>query len=322
MTDQEALSDTAPGTDIDPEAAEQKLAPGSSVKRRNKLLDLARDTVLSDTRVYAVEDALNEDIKAKFDAEGVTASGGRPRVVVDLVNVFERLLQAMGADVWLTRLEFGNSVTIEMRPVVSEEVAKKVHDRVAKEPNGVVTHEDLKDLIPLSVAAANTTARLLDVPGEAAFVEARRYGTEVAWAYESFAKAIDQHKAVVTVEAPGGRRARYDSHRAEVALETLKTAAKLPSILVTIVGTLTRADSDEALFRVTLDRDRMPPEFDARRRVVDGRYTTRAREQVQAEGLWDTRVVARVRAWQVQEPGKRKPTFERFQFEDIRHAAS
>jgi hypothetical protein len=311
----------AQSTDIDQQEAERKLAPGSDIRRRRKLLDIARDTLPRDTRNYAVADVLGEELRATFEAEGVTKNGGPPRVIVDLLASWDRLLEAMGARVVLTNLEFGNSVTMEMKPVVPPEVEDRARHRAATDPNGIVRHEDLRELIPDSVVAANTTARLLEVPGEEALAEARRYGSEVAEAYESFARTVAGHNAQVAVHAPGRREVRYERDQAERALETLKHPRDIGPVPIRIVGKLTRADSDEALFRVVLDRDRLPEEFDARRRVVEGRYTTQARTQVQQNGLWDERVIATVLAFRVMEPGKRKPTITEFQFQSVERAA-
>jgi hypothetical protein len=321
QTPSRADDDAGETTDIDTHEAERQLAPGADVRRRKKLLDIARDTLPADTRNYAVAHVLEEELRATFEAEGVTATGGPPKVIVDLLHGWERLLEAMGSRVLLTNLEFGNSVTIEMKPVVPPETEEKVRRRVESDPNGIVRHEELRELIPDSVVAANTTARLLAVPGDQALAEARRYSSEVAEAYEAFARTVAEHRAAVKVHAPGRRDVRYEREQAERALATLKQPRELDAIVIRIVGKLTRADSDEALFRVVLDRDRLPEELDARRRVVEGRYTTTARKQVQEGSLWDERVIARVRAFRILEPGKRKPTITEFQFQSVERAA-
>jgi hypothetical protein len=316
-----SADDDAEKTDIDQQEAERQLAAGASARRRKKLIDIARDTLPADTRNYAVAHVLDEELRATFEAEGVTQTGGPPKVIVELLHGWERLLDAMGAKVLLTNLEFGNSVTMEMKPVVPAEVEQAVRRRAASNPNGIVNHEDLRELIPVSVVAANTTARLLEFSGEEALTEARRYGNEVAEAYESFARTVSGNDVTVSVHAPGRRQVRYERVQADAALATLKKPQRLRPITFRIVGKLTRADSDEALFRVVLDRERLPKELDARRRVVEGRYTTEARTQVQQDGLWDERVIAKVRAFRVMEPGKRKPTITEFQFQSVEQAA-
>jgi hypothetical protein len=317
MTD-ETVAEATPEPDaIDRDAAEQELAAGGSKRRRKKLLQYAKEAAPSDTRTYALGPLLGVPLFTTLDSDEITREGGPPAVVADLLHGVAQLITSIDPHVILTVISFGNSVTFQMQPVVPDDVRQRVEELVENEPNAPLTPTRVEALIPDSVAAANVTARILEMPPEVGYVEARRWGAEVGEAYLSLAKSLVKHEASIKVEAPGDRRARMTQADAEEAVEAADKFEELEPIDVRIVGRLTRADSEEAHLRVLLDRERLPREFDARRRAVEGEYTSLVSNKVQQLGLWDSNVIATVRAFRERQPGKDKEVFASFRFTDI-----
>lgn len=332
----EAEDSTATGestsTEVDQAESAAALAD-RRVRGKRRLLDLTKDGLAGDTRRYSVARVLDDvRVLATFDADGVTADGGKPGVVGEFLLSLQRLVDTLGGGIVMRELAFGSSVIVELEPVVPADKRELAAELAREAPDAKLDQRELRELIPDSVAAVAAATRLLASPGDEALVEARRFGAEVPDAYLRLARVVDRDRGTVTI------RTRIpvldvDGQEATIAatltgLEARRALARageteaLRPIPITIAGRLTRTDSEEAMFRVVLDRNRIPPELDARRRHVDGAYTGRASKQVRDDGLWDQRVVAKVRAFPVRSPLRSKPTYDRFQFTDVRRAAA
>jgi hypothetical protein len=321
VTDPKAPTDddeSRAGDSLDKEQAEKDL---KSAKRRSKIIGLIRTTVPKDGRNYAVAKVLNERFSATYDAPGVTPDGGKTGIVADFLASVDSLLAALGGDYWMRSLGFEKSVTIELEPVVQKAVRDEA-DRLAKQdPEGTVTAESLERLIPDSVVAAAAAARLLSLPSKAGLEQAKRYNAEVAAAYVRVAHAVDKSQGTLSVDAPGGQRAEFSKARARQVIKNSEQEEELPERRgIKISGVLTRTDSETGTFRVVLDQTKLPDIFDARRRVVEGGYTSTARKKVLDGSLWDHQVIATITAYPVREAMRAKPVYARFRFTNIEAA--
>jgi hypothetical protein len=311
------MSDTATAAES-PDEEETNEAAASPSPSKRRLLEALRRRILQDPRSYSVAALLDEDIEAVYDGPGVTGEGGKLRIVGRWLASMDGLFDALGASTIMNTLEFGSSVRVELRPFVPKKTRERARALAEKDPDAAVEDDLLRELIPDSVVAARAVADLIATPAQDAIAEARRYGRGVADAYVTVARTIADGAATLTVSAPGREPARMGSRRARLVVQQLEERDELSPRTLTIVGKLTRTDSEEEKFRVVLDRATMPVELDGRRRVIEGSYSARASRQVQDNGLWDTQVVAKVRAWPVRDPLHPQPLLQRFRFIDIR----
>lgn len=293
------------------------------VRGRRRNIDLERDVVLDDHLAYSVPQLHHQSIDLTLKASGITKTGGRPAVVANLIAKFEKFYEALGGDAWMTELQFGNSVTVTLRPVIDDRVREEAARIAEKEPDREYDSIERRHFVPDSIVAASSIVTILESSADEGLNLASRYGTGAAAAYVQFAKAIDEADGSARLRAPGRPEdATWTFRKAKRVVERAKdTDAEDPFSLL-VVGRLTRADSEEQELRVVLDRDAMRKEsrLDGRRRVVEGSYSARVLRQVQENGLWDSDVVAKVTAYPVRKTGKAKATIEEFTFTDVRKA--
>jgi hypothetical protein len=314
VTDTPADTPAEDQTDIDAVEAETQL---ETARHRKDLLDFIRDTLPEDSRNYAVAPVLETPVRLTYNADGVTAEGGRPRVIGGLLSAIDEFLfQLSGGDkFWLRSLDFKSSVNVVIEPDVPTAIRERAENLRDTDPEGVIYRSTLAELIPDSVAAANAAVRILSMPSGAGLQQARRFSSEVAEAYVRIAKEVDDGDGALLIEAPGNRSTTFRKATATAVVEHSKQREEREPISdITIVGTLTRTDSEEKTLRVVLDRDLLPRVFDARRRVVEGTYSRAAGDQVRNDNLWDKRVIARVTGFPVKEAMRSKDTFANFQF--------
>lgn len=129
--------------------------------------------------------------------------------------------------------------------------------------------------------------RILNEPAHSVADRVRLAGVRPREELRKLSDALESAHADLSVTSNVAEPARLTSSRATTYARRLRMPEDLPPITFTVVGKLTRTDSDAEIFRIVLDRERMPPELDARRRVIEGRYTPEASRQVRDEGLWD-----------------------------------
>jgi hypothetical protein len=321
LTDHPLDPATQEQTDVDPEEAERQLAEARG-RRKRALLDLDRETLPSDTRHYAIANLLDQEVEAVLDGRGVTSQGGNPRVIGEFLLAVESFIERLGGALVMRRLTFGNSVHVILQPDVPKPVRDRVQQLAEQDPEGVATREELRQLIPDQVVAAAAAARILSVPAPEALPYARRYGAEVPDAYVRLARTVESTGGRLVLRAPGGREATLTADRAETVIRSLKQpVAPLDPVTIEVVGNLTRTDSEERMFRLVLDRERIPDVLDKRKRHLEGTYTPHASRQVRKEGLWDRRVIAKVDAYPTRDPLTGNRRFERFIFRSVRLAA-
>lgn len=357
MSDATPAPGGAENEDAGTAEARLKAAETERTRRKRRLLELDK-TSPRDTRSYAIAAAAGDRLTAIFDGRGVSGDGGDPGIVGEFLVSLDRLLEALGGgEVVLRLLDFTSSVRVELEPVVPADVAAELTERVKALPDSehgeaatlaegadedlgdrtppsdylepkaddldqtLERDEELLRLIPTSVVAANVAARLLSVPSHQALVEARRYGADVPDAYLRLARTVVKGEGAVTLAPPGGKTTSLTADKSERVIAASKERPELERRTLRIVGTLTRTDSEDATFRVLLDRDLIPPEIDARKRYVEGKYTPSAEKSVQEESLWNQRVIATIHAFPVKDPTRSKPAYERFVFRRIQRAS-
>jgi hypothetical protein len=306
---------------IDPEEAEKEIA---AAKRRRKRLSLEGITVPPTTRHYSLAPLLVEPLKAVFTGDGITSHGGDFDKVMHLAAQVYNLAVSLGAHVELHHVFFGNSVTVEFRPIVAPETLLEAQELAEADPEGEITLDEVERLIPPSVVGAAAVARLLNVPPEEGLEQASRYGAATRAAYTALVEEVVERQGTIRLTAPGERMAELNTVDAEIVLEQVgppEGERKLASRLMRLAGTLSRIEvGDERRdpeFSLRLDPKKRPREFPGTRRYVEGRYTASALDDVNSGGLVDQAVIATVRAWPVQVPGRSRLRFDRFVFEAL-----
>jgi hypothetical protein len=306
---------------INPDEAEKEIA---AAKRRRKRLSLEGITIPQTTRHYSLAPLLVEPLKAVFTGDGITSHGGDFDKVMHLAAQVHNLAVSLGAHVELLNVFFGNSVTVEFRPIVAAETLREAQELADTDPDGEITIDEIERLIPASVVGAAAVARLLNVPPEDGLEQASRYGASTRAAYTALVEEVVERQGTIHLTAPGQREAELNTVDAEIVLEQgapHEGERKLRSRLMRVAGTLSRIEVGDARrdpeFSLRLDPKKRPQEFPATRRYVEGRYTQSALDDVNSGGLVDQAVIATVRAWPVQVPGRSRHRFDQFVFEAI-----
>lgn len=324
MTEPPSADDGADNDELRPldqDAAEVAIA---SAKRRKKRLSLEPITLPQTTRHFALGALLVEPLRVVFKGDGITSHGGDFDKVMQLTGQLYELAVSLGANLELVQIFFGNSVTVEFKPIVSDEIRTEVQDLATNDPEGQITEDEVERLIPPSVVGAAVTARILNAPVETAVEEASRYGAPVRDAYLELLEAVAERDGELQLEAPGARKAVVTTGDAEAVLSTIEPAAgekTLRPLRMDVIGTLSMIEvGDEKrdpAFRLTIDPKNRPDVFAGNRRYVEGRYTSTALQNVNENGLVEEMVRATVRAWPVQVPNRQRPRFDRFVFEKL-----
>jgi hypothetical protein len=306
---------------IDQPAAEAELA---KAKRKKKRLSLEAIVVPPNTRHYALAPTLLAPVKAIFTGDGITSGSGDFDRVMHLATQIHNLAVTLGAHLNLVQIFFGNSVTVEFRPLVPAAVLEEAERLSRDDPEGEITVDEIERLMPPSVVGAAAAARILRAPPAEALEQASRYGADTRDALLALSEAIAESDGSMRLEAPGDREAVIDAGDAEEVLLSAAPAAaeeKLRPRTMRVVGTLSRIeagdDRREPEFSLRLDPKLKPKDFAPTRRYVEGRYTSSALSDVNREGLVDQLVIASVRAWPVRVPRRKRLRFDRFVFERL-----
>lgn len=326
MTEASAAGDDSKNNNTDAKPLDQAAAEKAiaEAKRRKKRLSLEPITLPPTTRHYSLGALLVEPLRVVFRGDGITSHGGDFDKVMHLTTQLYDLAVSLGSNLELVQIFFGNSVTVEFKPIVSDEIRAEAQELVDQDPNGEITEDEVERLIPPSVVGAAVTARLLNAPVEVAVEEASRYGAPVRDAYVELLEAVADSDGGLELEAPGDRRAVVTTGDAEAVLSTIEPGAgerRLRPHLLEVIGTLSMIEvgdeNRDPAFRLRLDPDRRPDVFAGNRRYVEGRYTSSALQDVNQNGLVEEAVRATVRAWPVKVPNRKRLRFERFVFEKL-----
>jgi hypothetical protein len=322
VTDNPTIADDGEVRDGELEIKSEEIAKAlNEAKRRREVFQTLRTRKAGQIRHYSAAPALlAAKMSATFDAHGITNAGGDPGIVGHLLVAFNRHLDAVGADVIMTGLHFLQSVTLDLQPVVSEKDRLKVEELAKSQGDTPLRAEDLRIVIPTSVIAIEAVADVLSQPPDRVAQRARALGADAREELRKLADELGARNATLTVVTPQ-QTVEVAPRTARVFAERLRITESIAPITIRIVGKLTRTDSEAAQFRVVLDPLRRPPELDGRRTAVEGGYTSNASRQVRDGGLWDTQVIADVRASMEVPPGGGKPRPAGFTFTDVEPAA-
>jgi hypothetical protein len=318
VTDQETETDAVEGDDEGQPNPEDQW---EDAERSKELYDAAKRLVAGKQISYATTPGFLDSprLKAVFDAAGITGGAGEPGTIGRLLLAFERYLDSVGVDVLLVDLNFASSVVMEFDAPVSP--AERSAIKELKESALPEDPETIQDAIPASVIRLEMATRLLNEAPRNVARRSRAAGVVAQNQLRRLAEALDDAEASLRVTSPAETVARLPERRARAVAQTLARAQTgFEPLELTIVGHLSRTDSEAETFRVILDRKReQPAELGNRRQIVQGDYTERASKQVRERGLWDADVVAKVRATRAARPGgKRRPYLASFTFLDLR----
>jgi hypothetical protein len=316
-------SDDATETDEverpDSAGAEQELSTGQSSGRR-KLLNRTKEAMPNVSYARLV-DLQNGEMELTAYHPDLTRQGGRSSLVAEILSGVDRVWQELtsGVGSWTSSLAFERSVTVRLRAIPDREDQVETATRLAKEaPDAPASREQVLSLIPDGVAAAEVTARLLALPPEEGPEQAARYGGGVVLAYRALARVLQNEGITVEVDSsPTGRQAKMTPETAAAILKRLQEPVAVPPIDLVVYGTLVRQDSEDAEFRVRIDKERAQPPQVSRRKYVAGAYTETAKQDAAKHNLWDRPVRAKVRAHREVVPGRDEPKIVRFDFTSL-----
>lgn len=325
IEDSEEGKTTDTGGDLEPTGereSESKVirpeAPGAPLTKREWLDGFAGE-LLKDQRPQAMIGTLRERVIATFDADGLTSEGGFPGKVGHFLVALHGYMEAMGAVMFMRELDFAHSVRVVLEPVVPPDASEALEAREEERMKGELTVPEINRLVPASVPAAQAAVHFLaqDEAVSDPLAPVRHYSAAAVDHYVGLARYVLRQEGTLTIasERETGRLEQPRATRIVSASERVRPLEPLP---LTIVGKLTRTDSDDQQFRVVLDRERIPPEIDGRKRHIEGPYSDEAREQVEAGGLWNQVVVADVLGHRQRDPTRMKPVLARFEFTGLR----
>jgi hypothetical protein len=299
--------------------AEQELQAGETTGRR-RLLNRTKEAMPNVSYARLV-DLQNGEMELTAYHPDLTRQGGRSSLVAEILSGVDRLWQELtsGVGSWTSSLAFDRSVTVRLRAIPDREGQIEAAEQLAQTaPDAPASREQVLNLVPDGVAAAEVTARLLSLPAETGPEQAARYGGGVVLAYRALARVLQSEGITVEVDrSPTGRQATLTPETAGAILKRLQEPDKVPPIDLVIYGTLVRQDSEDAEFRVRLDKERAQPPQVSRRKYVAGRYTETAKQDAATENLWDRPVRAQVRAHREVVPGRDEPRIVRFDFTSL-----
>lgn len=316
--DDEARAEDETDDDAEKAAQEEGEREFEEATRKREVLDALRKVTAGRQATYSVAPGLvSGKAIAIFDGAGITAEGGDPGAVGKFIIAVERFLDSVGADVVLTALNFASSLRIELEPRLSTREKEEL-EQIQSEEASASAETDRSALVPRSVIGLEAAARILREPPERVVDRVRVLGAEAREELRKLSETLDEDEVSLRFTSATQTEAVVTSREARGYARRLRQSEELEPRSLTVVGKLSRTDSEARQFRVVLDRDLMPPELDGRRRHVEGGYTAKASRQVRDGGLWDRTVVARVRANMARPPGGGKARATDFSFTDVK----
>jgi hypothetical protein len=296
-------------SELEDEAQNESEESPQRETRRERRQRLGRELVVR-KGVYAVADAIREPIVVVFKSPRIDAHGGDPGVIAELVGRFDRFMDDVFAENWLTEMSFGNSVTIELQPIIPEDAVAEIEQVVSWDGPDFEKEKEVVELIP-DPAVGNLAAA--DVIGADPRVAQRRasvYGASALDSFRRFAVSLEKRSGDVRIDGAAIKPARLTSEQAAVAAKARPAPQVLATTTLTFAGRLTRTDSEAEHFRIELDMARVPDTWNRQRTHVEGSYTTEARRQVEAGGLWNQLVLATVKTRPVLKPGATRASYD------------
>lgn len=256
-------------------------------------------------------------LSTTYQAPDIEKDGGKPAAIASFLKRLEDLASSLHADLWLTDLAFGNSVTVQLQPKIEPRQIARVNEVLTWEAKPSEIQREVAEILPRSVVGAEAVVDLLAQPSQDGLVAASEYSIGTLNAYAKFAKAVEKDFGTLVVHSKRGGEATFGHEKARKVIASTPDPERMKRVKFKISGRLARADSDEELFRVTLDGRDVPDLWDKRRKHVEGRYSDAAHAQVQDGGLWDNHVLATVSAVPLIDLGRTRARLDEFRFEAV-----
>lgn len=302
---------------------ERKLDEAISTAKARK--GLSAKIVNGGQGVYAIAPYLLAERVARIYSPELSADGGDPSVVAHYLSALAGLVKSIDENVIMKALEFIASVDITLEPKVDPDVREFALRMASRDPHRTIAVADLPKIVSPSVLSLEAAAYLLSVSPEDVSARATALGSAPREKLRILSKRLSDDGALIQM----GRGPRFDlipkdelvaadSRKLGRFAEELQAQVRQPSRTFSVWGHLTITNAETNEFRVVLDRRRIPPELDGRRRAVEGPYSSKAGEAARA-GLWDTMVHATLLVEYAGVPGKR-PTPTKFTFMEIEPA--
>jgi hypothetical protein len=277
-------------------------APAPRGKRKLRLRDVADDALKGEAQLM-VADPASARIRAIFSGNGVEVDHADLGLFADSIKRLARLFMSLTeSHPQLFALDFGKSVEVEIGP--AEDEIERASRALAAAEEGESDAARLRhevEALPETTLAGFAVRDLLRASEEDVVGAALSYGTEVTDTFKSLVRHLAEDDISLRLSLPtdtdidaseGEAIVELDSERAQLYKDALTAVGTDETIKVNAVGTLTMADSASRQIRVTLDpKARKPPEL-KNRRAITARYSAKAGKQIQANGLWNTEVIA------------------------------
>ncbi len=193
----------------------------------------------------------------------VTSESGDPGTIGRLLLSLQRFLVSVDAELVLTGLEFGNSVTLRFEPVVPAGQREEIAELAVAHGDAPVPPQQMTLVIPESVVGLDLAEHLLAQEPEEVAAQARMLGTRARDSLRALTTAMAETSASLTFDP--GLPARpgvpstvvMEPERAARVADALRQAEQEPPRQIEIFGRLSLADSDSQSFGVVLrDADR------------------------------------------------------------------
>ncbi len=245
-------------------------------------------------------------IRFVIEGDRIGKQSGDAESIGQVIVRLSRLFSALGGRPQLEGLVFGNSVTVEFRPLKSEikrateslEAAQRIADVAGDNPTPAQEAEmklALGNALTDMVVAAELASTLITARSQDAPEVAVSLGGEVAGAYKTLANAIVREGVTLKVETLDQEPAELTPTRAKRVVEELAASTEPRELDVVAFGTLSLADKELRGFGLRLDPEPRRDPVLRGKRVVHGTYLPAVEEKIIADGLWGHEVRATLR---------------------------
>ena len=299
-----------PGDDRDedrrPDEAPDTVAQGVQPKPRGqrRVYEKAERNRLAEWDLMThvdVDDAISVKVAEGNNSELLGQAQADAHWLADAIKRASNLIASLGnAQPFLGQVAFGNSVTLYFKPSPAE-IADA--ERVLREADAATDRETREALIakaiPPTLVGGYMAAEFIERATDDPLGAALEYGSEVAEAWEQFAKQVARDDVVLEITPPGGPDLAptgvIGSEQAARVVRAFEEEGQQRTATVTAFGTLTLADADKGIVGLKLD-----PEA-ARDRALKGKSMLRCEvpsqvlDSIRDQGLWNKDVRARVR---------------------------
>lgn len=245
----------------------------------------------------------SDGITVTFSGDAIGSESGDGIAIGTMIVRAANLLTSLGAKPQLATLTFGKSVTVEFRSPQAEvtraqeklNTARAMREAVGQEPSPEQEDEiklTFGEAITDVVVASGLAAELLSVSSARSPEAAVSFGSEVAEAYQTLARAVSKAQLTFTIEPPAHEPAELTPAKAIRVAEELRAASEPREVRIAAFGTLSIANQEQHGFGLKLDTDARRHALLKGKRVVHGTYLPPVEARIRDEGLWGREVRA------------------------------